>query len=77
MTGLMSSTVYNTLATLSGIPAMVMAYVKPKAINYGMVVNLFATNAVKTAQVHFCWYEEIAINDQPRETQTLYMATCQ
>jgi len=39
---------------------MVMACVKPIAINYGMFVNPFATNAVKTAQIHSWWYEEIA-----------------
>jgi len=39
---------------------MVMARVKPIAINYAMFVNPFATNVVKTAQIHSWWYEEIA-----------------
>ena len=39
---------------------MVMARVKPIAINYVMFVNRVATNAVKTAQIHSWWYEEIA-----------------
>jgi len=39
---------------------MVMAHVKPIAINYAMFVNHFAKNAVKTAQIHSWWYEEIA-----------------
>jgi hypothetical protein len=39
---------------------MVMACVKPIVINYTKIVNPFATNAVKTAQIHSWWYEEIA-----------------
>jgi len=39
---------------------MVMAHVKPIANNYAMFVNPLATNAVKTAQIHSWWYEEIA-----------------
>jgi hypothetical protein len=39
---------------------MVMARAKSIAINYAMFVNLFATNAVKTAQIDSWWYEEIA-----------------
>jgi hypothetical protein len=39
---------------------MAMARVKPIAINYAMFVNPFATNVVKTAQIHSWWYEEIA-----------------
>jgi len=38
---------------------MVMACVKPIAINYAMFVNPFATNVMKTAQIHSWWYEEI------------------
>jgi len=60
MTGLMVSTEYNAQITLSGILAMVMACVKPIGINYAMFVNPFATNAVKTAQIHIWWYEKIA-----------------
>jgi hypothetical protein len=60
VTGLIVGAEYNGQTTLSGVPAMVMACVKPIAINYTMFVNPFATNAVKTAQIHRWWYEEIA-----------------
>jgi len=60
MTGLIVSTKYNAQTTLSGVPAMVMARVKPIAINSGIFVNPFATNVVKTSQIHSWWYEEIA-----------------
>jgi hypothetical protein len=60
MTGLIIGAEYNAQTTLSGIPAMVMARVKPIAINYAMFVNPFATNALKTAQIYSWWYEEIA-----------------
>jgi len=59
VTGLIVGTEYNAQTTLSGILAMVMARVKPIAINYAMFVNPFATNAVKTTQIHSWWYEEI------------------
>ena len=59
MTGFIVGAEYNGHPTLSGVPAMVMARVKPIAINYVMFVNPFATNAVKTTQIHSCWYEEI------------------
>jgi len=52
VTGLIVGAEYNAQTTLSGVPAMVMARVKPKAINYAMFVNLFATNAVKTTLSH-------------------------
>jgi len=52
VTGLIVGAEYNAQTTLSGFPAMVMAHVKPIAINYAMFVNPFATNAVKTAQNH-------------------------
>ena len=42
---------------------MVMACVKPRAINYVIFANPFATNAVKTTQIHGWWYEEIARSD--------------
>ena len=51
---------YIAQTTLSGVPAMVMACVKPIAINYAMFVNPFAMDAVKTAQIHSWWFEEIA-----------------
>jgi len=69
MTGLLVGTDYNSQTTLSGILAMVMACVKPVAINYGIFVNPFATNAVKTAQIASCWYEDIArINPAQRNS---------
>jgi len=49
VTGLIVGTEYNAQTTLSGIPALVMARVKPIAINDAMFVNSFATNLVKTA----------------------------
>ena len=52
VTGFIISAEYNTQTTLSGHSAMVMARVKPIGINYVMFVNPFATNAVKTAQIH-------------------------
>jgi len=60
VTGLIVGTEYNAQTMLPGVPAMVMSHVKPIAINYVMFVNSFATNAVKTAQIHSWWYEEIA-----------------
>jgi len=59
-TSLIVGAEYNAQTTLSGVPAMVMAHVKRIAINYVKFVNPFATNAVKTAQIHSWWYEEIA-----------------
>jgi hypothetical protein len=59
VTGIIVSGEYNVQTTLSGVPAMVTAHVKPIAINYVMFANPFATNAVKTAQIHSWWYEEI------------------
>jgi hypothetical protein len=56
VTGLIAGVEYNTQATLSGILSMVMAHVKPIAINYGLFVKPFATNTVNTAQVHSWWY---------------------
>jgi len=50
---------YYTQIALLGVPSMVMARVKPIAINYVMFVNPFASNAVKTALIHSWWYEEI------------------
>jgi len=39
---------------------MVMAQVKPIAINYVMFENSCSKNVVRTAQIHSWWYEEIA-----------------
>jgi len=60
MTGLIIGVQYNTQTTLSANLAVVMARVKPIAIKYGLFLNPFATNAVKTAQIHSWWYAEIA-----------------
>jgi hypothetical protein len=51
---------YNPQTTLAGIAAMVMARVKPIAMNHAMFLNPFATNAVKTVQIHSWWYDDIA-----------------
>jgi hypothetical protein len=60
VTGLIVGAEYNAQTTLSGVPAMVTACVKPIAINYAMFVNPFAMNAVPTAQIHSWWHDEIA-----------------
>jgi hypothetical protein len=60
VTGLIVGTEYNAQTPLPGVPAMVMECVQLIAINYAMFVNPFVTNAVKTAQIHRCWYEEIS-----------------
>ena len=60
VTGLMVRTVYDSEIALCHFPAIIMAHVKPRGINYSMSVNLFATNAVKTAQMLSWWHEEIA-----------------
>ena len=60
VTGLILCAVYNAQTTLSGVLAIVMAHAKPIAIHYAMFVNHVPTNAVKTAQIHISWYEEIA-----------------
>ena len=60
VTGLIAGAEFNAQITLSGVPAMVMARVKPIAIKYVMIVNPFSTDAVKTAQIHSWWYEEFA-----------------
>jgi len=72
VTGLIVGTEFNAQTFLSGIPATVMARIKPIAINYTMFVNPFATNVVKTTQIHSWWYEEIVridpaqrISDRP------------
>ena len=59
MTGFIIGTEYNIQIILSGIPAMVMAHVKPIAIKYVTFGNLFAANTVKTTQIHSWWYEKI------------------
>ena len=60
VTGLIVGAEYNAQTTLSGVVAMIIALVKPIAINYAMIVNPFAMNAVKTAKIHSWRYDEIA-----------------
>jgi len=60
MAGLIVGTENNSESHLWGVPAMVISCVKNIAINYAVLVNPLATNAVKTAQIHSWWYEEIA-----------------
>jgi len=63
VTGLIIGAEYNTQTTLSRFPAMVMARVKPIAINYAMFVNPFDMNVVMITQIDSWWYEEIAMID--------------
>jgi hypothetical protein len=60
VTGLIVTPKYIAQQTLPGVPAVVIACVKAVAFNYAMIVNAFVTNAVKTAEIHSWWYEEIA-----------------
>jgi len=59
-TGISVAAQYNAKTTLSCVPAMVVARVKPKAINYVMFVNHFATNRKMTVQIHSWLYDEFA-----------------
>jgi len=68
---LIVSTEYNAQTTFSGVLAMVMARVKPIAIDYGMFVNPLAMNVVKTAQIHSWWHEEIALIDPAKRNSDL------
>ena len=60
MTGLIISVECNGQIFLSSVPAIILACVKPIAINYAMFVNPFAMNVAKTDQIQSWWYEEIA-----------------
>jgi hypothetical protein len=71
VTGLIVSAEYNAQTTLSGVPAMVMARVKPILINFAMFVNRFATTTVKIAQIHSWWYEELARIDPAQRNSDL------
>jgi len=71
VTGLIVGAEYKPQTTLSGVPAMVMAHVRPIAINYAMFMNPFATNAVKTTQIHRWWYEEITRIDPAQRNSDL------
>jgi hypothetical protein len=59
VTGLIVGAKYKPHAMLAGVVAMVVAHVKPIAINYVMCVNHVSTNAVKTIKIHCWWYDEI------------------
>ena len=50
---------------------MVMARVKPLAIICALFVNPFATNSVKTMQIHSWWYEEKARIDPAQRNSDL------
>jgi len=49
---------YNAQTTLPGIPAMVMACVKPVGTKYAMFVHRVATEVLKMAQMCSWWHEE-------------------
>lgn len=51
----------SVLLILPCIYTMGMAHGKPITIRYVMLVNSFATNAVKTIQIYSWWYEEITM----------------
>jgi hypothetical protein len=50
---------YGIQQTLSGVAALVLAEVKPITGRYSMFNNPFATNAVKTTQIHSWWYHYV------------------
>jgi len=52
MTGLIIDAEYNTQTTYSGVLAMVMAGLNLGAMTYAIFANSFATNVVKTTQIH-------------------------
>jgi len=52
VTGLIVSMEHNPQKTLSGIPAILMAIVKPIAIKYAMFIYSIALNAAKNAEIH-------------------------
>jgi len=73
LTGHIVGAEYNAQKTLSIVPVMVMACVKPIPINYAIFLNPIATNAVKTAQIH-SWCMRISPGlIKPSETQTLHV----
>jgi len=75
VTGLNIDAAYNAHKALAGVPVMAMALVKPAAINYGILVNSFATNAVKTTQTYSSRYVEITRIDPAEKTQTVHLPT--
>jgi len=76
MAGLIMCAEYNAQTMLSDIPAMVMAHVKPIAINYGMFVNPFAINSVKTTQIHSWWSDDIARIDPAQKLRPCSCLHC-
>jgi len=60
-TGLIVGTEYNTQTTLEEFPAMVLLSEKPTAVIYAMFIQPFATNVVRTAQIHSWWNMEITM----------------
>jgi hypothetical protein len=68
-TGQVVGTEYGIQQTISGVEALVLAEVKPIAGRYAMFNNPFATNAVKTAQIHSWWYHYVTkVNPAKRNT---------
>jgi len=51
---------YNAQTTLAGDLLIVMALEEPVPMDYAIIVNPFALNVVKTAQIYSSWYEENA-----------------
>jgi len=60
VTGLIVIADDNAQTILSGVPEMVMARVKPIALNYAMIAKPFAMNGVKAARIRSRWYEEFS-----------------
>jgi len=52
VTGLIVGAEYNAQRTVAGVPVLVKARVKPIVISYGIIVNSFATNVVKTTWIY-------------------------
>jgi hypothetical protein len=50
---------YGIQQMLSSVDTYVLSEVKPITGRYAMLNNTFATNAVKTAQIHSWWYHYV------------------
>jgi hypothetical protein len=66
MASIIIGTEYNTQMTHSGILVLIMVSVQPIAIKYGMFVNPFAMDTVKTTQIHMLWCAEITWIDSAK-----------
>jgi hypothetical protein len=66
MASIIIGTEYNTQMTHSGILVLIMVSVQPIAIKYGMFVNPFAMDTVKTIQIHMLWCAEITWIDSAK-----------